>query len=52
MINPRLAVVALSLVMAYAGVTELGEHQTLMGIALLTLALLIAKVAFRAGFRR
>ncbi len=39
MINPRLAIVALSLVIGYGGITELGEHRPLMGIALLTLGL-------------
>jgi hypothetical protein len=52
MINPRLAVVAISLVLAYAGVTELGEHHALLGIAFLALALLVAKTALRTGIRR
>lgn len=52
MINMHLGIFALSLVIAYGGITELGEHQPSKGIALLALALMVAKFALSNGLRR
>lgn len=52
MINKRFGIFALLLVVAYGGITELGEHQPLKGIALLALALLVGKSALPIGLRR
>ena len=52
MINPRLGALALALVIAFAGATELGDHQLWAGVAFLVLALLIMRYAFRKGRTR